>query len=357
MNNKKQCLQLAAAGVLAIIGVSGCSSSHDLSQATGSTEYLNAKLDTQPFVVPTGLQAPQFNTRYYIPAAAAGTSKEPVGKSVNIEPPVQLLPVVSGSRVGQSQSGALVWYSSTQSISELSDTLWSLMQQTLKVTDSSSGKQDYSLATPWIKSYTVQHNQVRSKFKVALKSQPDLHRVGVELTTVAAEVFQKGSWQGISVNDYAALQQRNTLMNQLAFNYQNRLNQQLLKAASGSIKVQAGKDSSELNAWIADAPYEVVWNRLEHLLPALGFTVTQAQQSLGEFKLEYKGSSLFSSDKGKPLSALDSGKYRLLLGDLGQKTSMTLFSKESTPLKAETFDKLTPTVVSAFAKQNSIKHQ
>ena len=77
---------------------------------------------------------------------------------------------------------------------------------------------------------------------------------------------------------------------------------------------------------MAGAGFEPTWQRLSAVLPELGFTLTSKQESLGLIVADYEDPDSHFWQFGQQSGfGLASGSYRLQLGDLGDKTSITLF--------------------------------
>lgn len=83
------------------------------------------------------------------------------------------------------------------------------------------------------------------------------------------------------------------------------------------IPITMGSDRSGFPVIIARTPYDVLWQRLPELLPKMGFTIEERNQSQGTVKAKYAApDDEFWQQVGVKPIELKSGTYTFLFGDL-----------------------------------------
>jgi outer membrane protein assembly factor BamC len=121
------------------------------------------------------------------------------------------------------------------------------------------------------------------------------------------------------------------------------------------IPITMGADRSGFPVIIARTPYNVLWQRLPRLLPNMGFTIEERNQSQGTVKAKYaKPDDAFWNDIGVKPIGLDSGTYTFLFGDLGNRTSINVTDSSGKPVEEQLLKDMVP-VLSAVVGKNSEK--
>lgn len=331
LNSKKMVLGLLAMSVLA-----GCSNPETRAQANRGFDYEEAKLRTTPLLIPTGLEAPDFNNEYVIPAPTEGSIGGVTGKAVDVRPPTQVLPLVRGTEVMDNGSG--LWFYQQR----LDQPLEQELNQALDAFFKGKKAEFSQSAQGWRSDGRAIGNE---KQQFSWRLTPDEVR-----RAVAVQVSAEG-------DDIVLAQDRQraeaAMLNAFSLSYQRELTkrQELLDRSPINLTL----DQSEARL-LTDEGYDRSWKRLITLLPQLGFELTNRQQALGYVDVEFDGLS-----KGKwrdlKLTALDipEQQYRIQLGDLGEQSSITLSDKNKVPVSADVLSQLARTLGEAFQRTDLIR--
>ena len=120
-----------------------------------------------------------------------------------------------------------------------------------------------------------------------------------------------------------------------------------------NIPITMGTDRSGFPVIIARSPYNTLWSRLLKLLPEMGFTIEDRNQSQGTVKAKYaEPNDEFWTKVGvKPIN-LPSGKYTFLFGDLGNRTSINVTDSSGKPVEEKLLKDMVP-VLSAVADKHT----
>ena len=119
------------------------------------------------------------------------------------------------------------------------------------------------------------------------------------------------------------------------------------------IPISMGQDRSGLPVIIARAPYNVFWERLGDLLPMMGLNIEDRNRSQGTIEVKYKepDDEFWQEIGTKPLS-FEGRTYNLLLGDLGNRTSINVTDAAGKPVDEATLDSLVPVLAAMIEKSN-----
>ena len=89
---------LALLSGLSVLALAGCSSQQDYQTASGSYDYLDVS-QRASVKVPEGLDSPEFSQQYELPNVGDGADNNLIGRSLSVQSPALVLPLVAGSRV------------------------------------------------------------------------------------------------------------------------------------------------------------------------------------------------------------------------------------------------------------------
>ncbi|MFH7564316.1 outer membrane protein assembly factor BamC [Oceanimonas smirnovii] len=314
--------------LLAVTVLAGCSNPETRSQANRDFDYESETLRSAPLMIPQGLEAPRFNTEYVIPEN--GTSGA-TGKSLDIRPPTQVLPLVRGSEIMADGTG--LWFYQQQLDQPLEQQLSQALADFFDATD-------------------AKHNRVSNGFtssgkvigapeqQFSWQLMPDPVRRAVAVQVQATEGAD------------ALLQDRQraeaSMLNAFSLSYQQSLSrqQELLDQSPISLTLD-----SEQQRLVSVQSYDRTWKRLIVLLPKLGFDISNRQQALGYVDVEFDGLSKGDwQDLNLPALNIPEQEYRIQLGDLGNRTSLSLSNKDREPVAAEVLSELAATLTPAFER-------
>ncbi|PQJ89801.1 outer membrane protein assembly factor BamC [Aliivibrio sifiae] len=332
-------------GSLMIAVLSACSSSPtERRQAKQDFKYL----DTPPLVEwkqPADAK-PEFYPQYDIPQ---GEFIGGIGKNVDIRPPQQVLELIPGARVEELNGEVTVWLIKEEEV----DKLWQTVLTLIKKRDIGLKVQtDSELETDWIKwNSEDEDHEFGARYKINKLSQN--RRSGFQISLIDWQV--DGKKTDVTLANKARY---NILMTNLVTSaYDAQLREEARIRAEELVKripISMGQDRSGLPIIIARAPYNIFWERLGELLPMMGLEIEDRNRSQGTIKVKYRepDDEYWKEIGTKPL-AFEGRTYNLLLGDLGNRTSINVTDAAGKPVDEATLDSVVPVLAAMIEKSNN----
>ncbi len=118
------------------------------------------------------------------------------------------------------------------------------------------------------------------------------------------------------------------------------------------IPITMGTDRSGFPVIIARTPYNVLWQRLPMILPKMGFTIDERNQSQGTIKAKYASpDDEFWNEIGVKPMELKSGTYTFLFGDLGNRTSINVTDSSGKPVEEAFLKSMAPVLAAVVKKE------
>ncbi|TCI05492.1 outer membrane protein assembly factor BamC [Corallincola luteus] len=345
--------------VIALSSVSvliGCTSAEDRRTASGNYDYLNV-MPSRGLAIPEGLNAPATNEEYAIDDLESASAA--YGRELDIRAPAQVLPLVEGSNVKNSGGGKVsIDFSLEEDGGSVRDEVWRVLWEYFyekgiraRFWDKDGGV----LITEWFHSdvklsdentlfdtltFSEKEIHIRQRYLFSL----DVNERGDKATLTALLLGHEETLNNRKVGDTLSnIDKRRytvSLLNGAIGHYEfkkrvlaHEQEQQKFKP----ITLAVGKDASGLPAFIASAGFERTWARLALVISDLGFTIEDRNKSLGTYYVRYLGSqTLWQSIWGDGIEIdIPKEQYQILLGDLGNSTSITLLSIENRPVGEE----------------------
>ncbi|ABO91370.1 lipoprotein [Aeromonas salmonicida subsp. salmonicida] len=350
-------LSVATVAVLA-----ACSSPQDRKMANRGFEYEDARLEGRTFLVPSGLSTPAFNSNFDIPALPESSRDGALGAKIDVRPPAQLLTVVPGSQVVPNASEPTVAFYALSTNQSVERDTWAFLMNFLaqyKVTTEKLDQQAGVLQTGWFDNTKALDGwseedddfNIRQRYQFTVRNDAQRHAVNMSVRVLDHEETIDGETTNV-LTPADAQSYATRALNQFSLYYDKQLKSREQHKANDGMGLQLGLDNNELSAWIADGSFDLVWRRLNQVLPAYGFTIKDTQQSLGWIDVEYDepGSDFWKAKGGEPFK-LEEEKYRFQLGEMaGGKTSITLFDKDKKPVASGVISQMYISLSEAFAK-------
>lgn len=332
---------------LAVAILSGCAgSAAERRQAKDDFKYLDAKpLDV--LVSPQDQQLEEY-PNYQIPEGEyiGGT-----GRDVDIRPPQQVLELIPGARTEQRDGVITLWLLTEDERNKVWQTAQDMMsERDIKLKEST----DNAIETDWIVWEEEDEEETLSS-RYLIERFEQNSRYGFRISLIA---WKEGR-QEQSVS-YTNKERYNTLMTNLVMSrYDQVVREEAAKQALELVKViplSMGKDRSGLPIIIARAPYDAFWQRFPELLPIMGFSVDERNQSQGEIKALYAPPSdeFWESVGTKPLS-YNSETYTFLLGDLGNRTSINITDASGKPVTESKLEEMIPVLATMMQQSTEPK--
>lgn len=342
---------LALVSGIAAVTLAGCASQVDRKTASGSYEYLKDQ-EGVAFVVPESVDTPNFEPDYEIPQLGEGADKSLLGRSLFVESPHLVLPLVTGSHVAEGTQSATVWFDQVDDSQPLDRAVWNSLLSFLDqngIGVVSFEPETNVLITDWMiiteeldsswYSWTSTESKIGRRFEFNLDVKPHgrTAALNVKLKDYTAEINDKEVVEPL--NAMEARREEVDILNQVIghYEYQIRLedSRRIAKIRQG-LQTEMGFDPDGSPAFMVSAKYDIAWPRLLLVLRKLGFNVKDLDKSNGLLFVTYSGDNvswwekLWSNDK----LLLDEGDYRLKVEDLGENTTITFMNNESEPFEA-----------------------
>ncbi|MGF1753869.1 outer membrane protein assembly factor BamC, partial [Vibrio makurazakiensis] len=289
---------------------------------------------------------PQFYPNYNIPA---GEFSGGIGKEVDIRPPQQVLELIPGARADRQNGEVTLWLLREEEAKKVWDTALEMLEsRNIEIREQS----DLELETGWV-TWESEDEEVTigSRYKISRFEANNRHgfkinlidwKEGTEVKPVTAT--NKERYNAFMTNLVTARYDQN-LRDEAAIKAQELIKQ---------IPVSMGADRSGFPVIIARAPYNVLWQRLPSLLPAMGFTLEERNQSQGTIKAKYASpdDEFWESIGVKPVD-LKGGTYTFLFGDLGNRTSINVTDVAGKPVEEELLKSLVPVLAAVVDKEET----
>lgn len=355
------------AGLVAIGLITGCSSLEERKQPNGNQDYQKATLRDATFVVPAGLQNPHFTTEYQIPALPSAAKDQAMGLDVDVRAPVQVFPLVPGSKAEPDGNNMTIWFTARSATQNIDNDVWNallsfLNRRAINFTDIDPVHKtldtDWFFATEDLAAWNPDDKtkkkqlQVHQRYRFTIKSDPAHHRTALVADLKDHEAFVKGDRYDHPLSRFDRRRYSAAMLNQVTEDYQAQLDSHKVSVNPRQVKMSLGVDDNDLTAWLVNAPFEITWQRMERLLPTLGFTIKDKTQAKGLMELNYDepGTSFWQKQDLDPFG-LDSGKYFLQYGEYRGKTSITLLDKDKKPVPSSVVSKMYLGISKAFSRQ------
>jgi outer membrane protein assembly factor BamC len=265
-----------------------------------------------------------------------GTAQGVTGKVLDIRPPTQVLPLVRGSEAMTEGSG--LWFYQQRLDQPLERELNQALTVFFEQTDT-----DYDAVANGFESSGDAIGAPSQQFRWQL--MPDAVRRAVAV--------QVQSTEGGGVLAQDRLRAEASMLNAFSLSYQRELSrqQELLDQGPIALTLDAGQ-----GLLLAEQDYDRTWKRLITLLPRLGFDISNRQQALGYVDVEFDGLSKGDwQDLRLPALDIPEQEYRIQLGDLGSRTSLSLSNKDREPVAADVLSKLVNTLAPAFERTDLVR--
>ncbi|HAS8505403.1 TPA: outer membrane protein assembly factor BamC [Vibrio vulnificus] len=328
---------------LAVFVLSACSgSATQRRQAKDDFAYLETP-PLEQWQLPEGA-TPQFYPNYNIPQ---GEFAGGIGKQVDIRPPQQILELIPGARYERNQGEVTLWLIKQEEADEVWQTVKDMLAERQIPIDMQS---DTHIETGWVtwrsedeemeigSRYAIDRFEANNRhgFKINLVDW----REGTELKPVT--VTNKERYNVFMTNLVTSQ------YDQVKRDEAQRRAQELVK----QIPITMGTDRSGFPVIIARTPYNVLWQRLPMILPKMGFTIDERNQSQGTIKAKYASpDDEFWNEIGVKPMELKSGTYTFLFGDLGNRTSINVTDSSGKPVEEAFLKSMAPVLAAVVKKE------
>lgn len=319
-----------------IMAVSACSTPIDRRQANDVAKYGKSSVaDTSTaLIIPEGLKEPNYSNEYKIPALGPKANPLLIGESLDIRPPLQVLPMAEGTRVEESSDSIKVVIESIDPEVDLKQEIFEVLNAFMRQNELKASLEDYEagvIETDWIEDEQVLESSLwgsdttyslrqRYRFDVTVRAHGRSGSIAISLIDHQELANDKAQEVLLSGED----KRRYTVdMLNSAIQYMGLKRKQLLKAKkvrdSMGISVNLEQSQEQGAYWVADAKFEQVWDRLRTVLPELGFEILDLDQTKGLYHVDFtKDSGFWSSLWSDSDVNLEEGNYRVLVEAAGK---------------------------------------
>ncbi|MBG0754548.1 outer membrane protein assembly factor BamC [Vibrio cidicii] len=327
---------------LAVLVLTACSNSPtQRRQAKDDFTYLETA-DLQTWNLPDGATA-QFYPNFDIPQ---GNFSGGIGQEVDIRPPQQILELIPGARYERNQGEITLWLIKQEEAEEVWQTVRNMLAERQIPIQTSS---ETHIETGWLV-WKAEDEETDIGSRYAVDRFEANNRYGFRISLI--------DWrEGTQVKPVTLTNKEryNVFMTNLVTSQydQNKRDEAQRKAQElvKQIPITMGSDRSGFPVIIARTPYNVLWQRLPTILPRIGFSIEERNQSQGTLKAKYASpDDEFWNEIGVKPMELKSGTYTFLFGDLGNRTSINVTNSSGKPVEEELLKSLAP-VLAAVAKQ------
>ncbi|HAS6345738.1 TPA: outer membrane protein assembly factor BamC [Vibrio vulnificus] len=328
---------------LAVFVLSACSgSATQRRQAKDDFAYLETP-PLEQWQLPEGA-TPQFYPNYNIPQ---GEFTGGIGKQVDIRPPQQILELIPGARYERSQGEVTLWLIKQEEADEVWQTVKDMLAERQIPIDMQS---DTHIETGWVTWRSEDEEmEIGSRYAIDRFEANNRHgfkinliewREGTELKPVTLTNKER---YNVFMTNLVTSQ-----YDQVKRDEAQRRAQELVK----QIPITMGTDRSGFPVIIARTPYNVLWQRLPTILPQMGFTIDERNQSQGTIKAKYASpDDEFWNEIGVKPMDLKSGTYTFLFGDLGNRTSINVTDFSGKPVEEAFLKSMAPVLAAVVKKE------
>ncbi|HAS6174512.1 TPA: outer membrane protein assembly factor BamC [Vibrio vulnificus] len=328
---------------LAVFVLSACSgSATQRRQAKDDFAYLETP-PLEQWQLPEGA-TPQFYPNYNIPQ---GEFTGGIGKQVDIRPPQQILELIPGARYERSQGEVTLWLIKQEEADEVWQTVKDMLAERQIPIDMQS---DTHIETGWVTWRSEDEEmEIGSRYAIDRFEANNRHgfkinliewREGTELKPVTLTNKER---YNVFMTNLVTSQ-----YDQVKRDEAQRRAQELVK----QIPITMGTDRSGFPVIIARTPYNVLWQRLPTILPQMGFTIDERNQSQGTIKAKYASpDDEFWNEIGVKPMELKSGTYTFLFGDLGNRTSINVTDSSGKPVEEAFLKSMAPVLAAVVKKE------
>ncbi|EEX92953.1 lipoprotein [Vibrio orientalis CIP 102891 = ATCC 33934] len=329
---------------LAVFVLSACSgSATQRRQAKDDFEYLNTP-PLEEWTLADGAKR-QFYIDYKIPQ---GEFTGGVGREVDIRPPQQVLELIPGARAERQQGETTLWLLREDEVEKVWQTALTMLEERqIGVREQTATR----IETDWV-TWTSEDEDGELGARYAIERVAAGGRHGFKISLI--DWREAGKEMPVTATNK---ERYNALMtNLVTARYDLDLREEAARKAQELVKkipVTMGTDRSGFPVIIARTPYNVLWQRLPKLLPEMGFTLEERNQSQGHVKAKYASpDDEFWNDIGVKPIALKSGTYTFLFGDLGNRTSINVTDSTGKPVEEQLLQDMAPVLAAVVEKQS-----
>lgn len=249
-----------------------------------------------------------------------------VGDNVSILPPVQLLKLISTGRYKASPYQAIFMLPTSPYLEQMNEVMQLLVEKEIIPVES---KNNQGIETGWIE-LPAERGDVHVSYLLTPMVQDQY--TGMQVTLVDA----KRDDAKFTPTDAERERFNIVMANKLLLEFDSYIREKASEQAQAqvsSVSMELGADRSGNTVIVARADYDQFWDTFPVILEPLGFEVDDRNRSQGTVELDYSApDDEVWQELGVEPIALESGKYQVQLGDLGNRTSINVSNNAGKPI-------------------------
>lgn len=339
--------------LLLIAAVTACSTPIDRRQANDVDQQYQDLTSAPQLVMPEGLNQPNYSKEYDIPEVGSKVDTTLVGSTLDIRPPLQVLPMSAGTRVEEGDDNIKIMVESIDNDSDLKKEIFDVLEEYFTSQSIEVRAEDYeagTFETDWIERSEVVESSfwssdkiylLRQRYKYNIDVRPHGRSGSVTIDLIEHEESYDGEEQDILLSGEDKRRYTIDILNE-SISYMSVKRAQAMKAKrlkqSLGIDVNLISEQDDQAYWLADAKFKRTWDRLRIVLPEMGFEIVDMDSNKGLLYINVTDDSGFwSSLWGEKKLTLDEGSYRIELKDDtdDNKTRINLLGADNAPLDSE----------------------
>ncbi|UPW19826.1 outer membrane protein assembly factor BamC [Agarivorans sp. TSD2052] len=334
-------------------------------QAERDFDYLDVA-QVEPLVIPEGVKPPNTSNEFNIPSPQP--DGEPLlGGAVDVRSPVQIIPLIAGSRTEKTDKGLVFWFDILQSetAEETSETIMQLVTDYITYRNSSVDERNdeqAKIASNWLIDEEVIEGgwftrdktlEQRQKFTYQIDVKPHGRTAGLTVDFVDAEMYRDGSDLPLQLDEFdkerLAIVELNRLIGYVSERREALEAELVAKRESERLAVMSEAEKEQLfdetvslvlvedggaSYYRARANMEKTMKRLRLVLPIAGFTITDYIENSGSLFLSYdRPPEDVLESYGLASMEFEEKDYLFTVGSNGNVTQITLADAEGVILK------------------------
>lgn len=307
-------------------------------QAGGNYDYDEATLQNK---YQTGkFSHDETRTTYDIPTLTK--QQKSIGfikNEVDIRPPVQLIPVIDGVLLDQTDKKVTkLWFNTEGKDGNIKEKVWRTLLSYLDSHHVSIIAQDQvkgELTTGILKTditfgryFNKNRFNREASYRFKLISSPNKNSVGLEVDALSYKESNDGTALKFHLTGQTKKNIEINFLNQLlAYANAKNENAQLEKRDAYPLSIKLGFDENHQYVWLVESSFSDTWKKFPRLLKLLNFSIVESDKNLGNFLVKYSkpDEKYWKAHDLEPFN-LKNGEYFIQLGEITDSTtSLTWF--------------------------------
>ena len=336
--------------VILISVVTACSTPMERRHANGNDEFIHVN-EKAMLSIPNGLKTPNYSREYVIPKLAQNENGK-LGKSLDIRPPLQVLPMAEGTRVEEGSDNIKIVIESIDNKMDLKKEIFTALEHFLKKKNIGISSKNYDsgiIETDWIENNEVIDSSfwgddkvytLKQRYEFDVQIRPHGRTGALTIKLIQHEESYDGDKRDIVLTNNDKRRYTIDMLNSaVSYISMERNREMKAKRIQQSLGIKVQLVESPKAYWVADSDFNETWERLRIVLPELGFEITDMNREQKLFYINYNNeTSFWSSLWGDEKLTLEKGGYRIELSNQENKSKTRIYLKDlaGEPLKNQT---------------------